>query len=140
MRLLDRYLLRELLVPLTVCLGGFFIFWVAFDLFSELDDFQEAGVGPGSVAYYYLLVSPSFLKIVLPTGLLLAMLVAALMLPHSGVCHLRCPWLSACSAKVASALSCLRTLASRQLHCRGLRLWYCHSPGALAPPCLRTFS
>jgi len=74
MRLLDRYLLRELLVPLGFCLGGFFIFWVSFDLFSELDDFQEAGVSAANIARYYLLQSPSFLRIVLPMGLLLAML------------------------------------------------------------------
>lgn len=76
MRLLDRYLLRELLVPLSFCLGGFFIFWIAFDLFSELEDFRENGVGPTLIMYYYLLMSPSLLKIVLPMGLLLAMLYA----------------------------------------------------------------
>ena len=74
MRLLDRYLLRELLTPLSFCLGGFFIFWISFDLFSELDDFQERGVGAANIAYYYLLQSPSFLRIVLPMGLLLALL------------------------------------------------------------------
>ena len=36
MRLLDRYLLRELLVPLGYCLGGFLVFWITFDVFSEL--------------------------------------------------------------------------------------------------------
>lgn len=74
MRLLDRYLLRELLVPLGFCLVGFFIFWIAFDLFSELEDFREKGVGPGLIVYYYALMSPTLLKIVLPMGLLLAML------------------------------------------------------------------
>lgn len=74
MRLLDRYLLRELLVPLSYCLGGFFIFWISFDLFSELDDFQERDVSAANIAYYYLLQSPSFLRIVLPMGLLLALL------------------------------------------------------------------
>ena len=42
MRLLDRYLFRELLTPLAYCLGGFLIFWISFDLFTELDDLQEA--------------------------------------------------------------------------------------------------
>ena len=40
MRLLDRYLLRELLVPLLYCLAGFQIFWTAFDLFGNLKDYQ----------------------------------------------------------------------------------------------------
>jgi len=38
MRLLDRYLLRELLLPLTYCLSGFLIFWLAFELVRELGD------------------------------------------------------------------------------------------------------
>jgi lipopolysaccharide export LptBFGC system permease protein LptF len=38
MRLLDRYLFRELLVPLAYCLGGFLIFWNAYDLFTELQE------------------------------------------------------------------------------------------------------
>lgn len=74
MRLLDRYLLRELLVPLGVCLCGFFIFWVSFDLFSELDDLQELHLAVSDVALYYAYKSPQFLGIVLPIGLLLALL------------------------------------------------------------------
>ena len=42
MRLLDRYLLRELLVPLRYCLMGFSIFWVMMDLVSELKSLREA--------------------------------------------------------------------------------------------------
>ena len=42
MRLLDRYLLRELLTPLAYCLGGFLVFWISFNLFTRLDDLQEA--------------------------------------------------------------------------------------------------
>lgn len=91
MRLLDRYLLRELLVPLGFCLGGFFIFWTSFDLFSELDDFQKQGVSLVNIAYYYLLQSPSFLKIVLPMGLLLALL-------YSLTRHARCNEITAIRA------------------------------------------
>ena len=42
MRLLDRYLLRELLVPLAYCLGGFLVFYIAFDLIFEINRFQDA--------------------------------------------------------------------------------------------------
>jgi len=76
MRLLDRYLLRELLVPLGFCLGGFFIFWIAFDLFGQLNEFEENGVGVRAIVEYYVLVSPAFLRVVLPIGLLLALLYA----------------------------------------------------------------
>jgi lipopolysaccharide export system permease protein len=76
MRLLDRYLLRELCVPLVYCLGGFLVFWVSFDLFGDLEDFQNAGLGISEVAEYYLVRTPELLVTVLPVALLLALLYA----------------------------------------------------------------
>src|SRR5258708_10056775 len=74
MRLLDRYLLRELLVPLGYCLGGFLVFWMAFDLFGNLGVFQNNKMHGPDVAEYYLLKIPEFLVVVLPIALLLALL------------------------------------------------------------------
>src|SRR6266436_6323811 len=71
MRLLDRYLLREMLVPLGYCLSGFLVFWVAFDLFSELGDLQEHKMRAGDIALYYVLKAPELLVIILPMALLL---------------------------------------------------------------------
>ncbi len=76
MRILDRYLLREFLTPFGYCLGGFFIFWLTFQLFSELDEFQRAGLNPLDVAYYFLYTMPELLLRVVPLALLLAMLYA----------------------------------------------------------------
>lgn len=76
MRLLDRYLLRELLVPLAYCLAGFQIFWVAFQLFNELPMFQERGMSATAIAWYFLLKTPDLLPKVLPMALLLALLYA----------------------------------------------------------------
>jgi lipopolysaccharide export system permease protein len=76
MRLLDRYLLRELLVPLGYCLGAFLIFWIAFDLFTELEGLQEYKMRGGDIARYYLVRTPEFLVMVLPIALLLALLYA----------------------------------------------------------------
>ncbi len=76
MRLLDRYLLRELLIPLGFCLGGFLIFWIASDLLIRLDELQEHGMRAWDVVEYYFVKSPEFLAIVLPVGLLLALLYA----------------------------------------------------------------
>jgi lipopolysaccharide export system permease protein len=76
MRLLDRYLLREFLVPLAFCLSGFLIFWVAFDLFSELHSLQDKHLLAQDIAEYYLFRIPDFLPIALPVALLLAMLYA----------------------------------------------------------------
>ena len=74
MRLLDRYLLREFLIPLGFCLGGFLILWVAFDLFGQLHWLQEQGLSVLEMGEYYVFKSPEFLILVLPVALLLAML------------------------------------------------------------------
>ena len=74
MRLLDRYLLRELLVPLGCCLCGFVLLWVSSDLFLNLGEFQRKGLGARDIAEYYLVVVPDFIVLVLPLALLLALL------------------------------------------------------------------
>lgn len=74
MRLLDRYLLRELLIPLGYCLGGFLLLWVPFDLIAELNGLQERKLHAGDIAYYYLVKTPEFVVLVLPIALLLALL------------------------------------------------------------------
>ena len=74
MRLLDRYLFRELLTPLAFCLGGFLVFWVSFDAFNNLSDFQEAKLRPLDILAYYLAMAPEFLATILPIVLLLALL------------------------------------------------------------------
>lgn len=74
MRLLDRYLLRELLVPLGYCLGAFLIFWIAFDLFAELGELQEHQMRAVDIAWYYVVKAPEFMVVVLPFALLLALL------------------------------------------------------------------
>lgn len=76
MRLLDRYLLRELLVPLGYCLGGFVLFWVAFDLFEQLDRFQANRMSTGEVVEYYAVRLPEFVVTALPLALLLGLLYA----------------------------------------------------------------
>src|SRR5688572_8703138 len=76
MRLLDRYLLRELCVPLIYCLAGFLIFWVSFDLFDDLEDFQNANLSVAEVVRYYLVKTPELMVTVLPVALLLALLYA----------------------------------------------------------------
>jgi len=76
MRLLDRYLLRELLVPLGYCLCGFLLFWISSDLFVTLGGFQKKGLVALDIVEYYLVVLPEFLVLVLPIALLLALLYA----------------------------------------------------------------
>jgi len=74
MRLLDRYLFRELLTPLAYCLGGFLIFWISYDLFNELEEMQERKLHLLDILAYSLAMTPEFLVTVLPVALLLALL------------------------------------------------------------------
>ncbi len=76
MRLLDRYLLRELLLPLGVCLSGFLIFWVAFDVLGELENLQKDHAPWLGVAHLYWIRMPEMLLTILPVGELLALLYA----------------------------------------------------------------
>jgi lipopolysaccharide export system permease protein len=76
MRLLDRYLLRELLVPFGYCLGSILIFWISSELFKDLGDFQKNQLRVGDIAEYYLVKTPDLLGYVLPLSLLLAVLYA----------------------------------------------------------------
>jgi lipopolysaccharide export system permease protein len=76
MRLLDRYLLRELLVPLGYCLWGFLLLWISSDLFAGLGEFQRKGMVARDITDYYLVKLPEFLVLVLPIALLLALLYA----------------------------------------------------------------
>jgi len=76
MRLLDRYLLRELLVPFGYCLSGFWIFWVSCDLFAELGDFQRLQLTFADLLEYYAVKTPELLVVVLPIAFLLALLYA----------------------------------------------------------------
>jgi lipopolysaccharide export system permease protein len=74
MRLLDRYLFRELMTPLAFCLGGFLLFWISADAFKNMADFQDGRLGLLDILQYYLLKTPEFLVLILPMVLLLALL------------------------------------------------------------------
>ncbi len=76
MRLLDRYLFRELLAPLAYCLGGFLVFWISWDLFNELQEMQDRKLHLLDVLEYSAAMTPEFLATILPIALLLALLIA----------------------------------------------------------------
>ena len=83
MRLLDRYLLRELLLPLGYCLSGFFIFWASADLITNLDSYQEDKLSLLDLVQFYFFRAPEFLVVVIPMALLLAMLGLFAMIAYS---------------------------------------------------------
>jgi lipopolysaccharide export system permease protein len=72
MRLLDRYLIREWLFPFLICLIGFMVLWIAFDLIEELDEF--AGLGVAEIARYYCVTLPGNFFVVVPVALLLSLM------------------------------------------------------------------
>jgi len=74
MRLLDKYLLRELLTPLSYCLGGFTVFFIAFSLFKDLDDLKDSKLRAFEFVEYYVTTVPEMIVTVLPIALLLALL------------------------------------------------------------------
>jgi lipopolysaccharide export system permease protein len=74
MRLLDRYLFRELLAPLAYCLGGLLVLGTCFNLFNELEELQERKLHLPDVIEYSAAITPEFLVMVLPVTLLLALL------------------------------------------------------------------
>lgn len=76
MRLLDRYLLRELLFWLAVFFVGFLLVWVTFDLSLELHKLQEAHLRGMEIVEYCIYSIPEFMPMALPVSLLLALLYA----------------------------------------------------------------
>lgn len=75
MRLLDRYLLRELLIPLAYCFCGFLVFWVAFEFVADAEDFQKYHVPAADIFRFYLHRLPKLLvDVVGPISLLLSLL------------------------------------------------------------------
>src|SRR6266852_3003948 len=76
MRLLDRYLLRELMVPFGYCLSGFLVFWISTDLITELDELRKHQLLFNDLVVYYLIKIPEMLVLIVPIALLLALLYA----------------------------------------------------------------
>jgi lipopolysaccharide export system permease protein len=76
MRLHDRYLFRELLTPLAICLGGFMIFWVSIFFFQNLEKIQEAKLNLLDSLEFCAASLPEFFVLLLPVLLLLVLLYA----------------------------------------------------------------
>ena len=74
MRLLDRYVLQNFVVPFLYSTCGFLAIWLVFDLSDNGHDFIEAHVKLKDLAFFYLTQFPQILVICLPVGLLLALL------------------------------------------------------------------
>lgn len=74
LKLLDRYVLRSFLEPFIICTLGFLAIWLIFDLSDNGPDFIQAKASLKVMAGFYLTQLPAIVLIVLPVGLLLALL------------------------------------------------------------------
>jgi LPS export ABC transporter permease LptG len=74
MRLLDRYVLSNFVIPFLYSTCGFLAIWLVFDLSDNGREFIEAHVRLKILAEFYLTQIPQVLVICLPVGLLLALL------------------------------------------------------------------
>jgi len=70
MRLLDKYILREFLIPLSFCVVGFSMMNVIYDLFGNVSKFIEARASAGLVLRYYSCIILKTLEYILPASLL----------------------------------------------------------------------
>ena len=74
MRILDRYMLRSFLLPFVYCVVGFLGVWLIFELGSHANEFVNSGIPLRGILAYYGGQLPSIALIILPIGLLLALL------------------------------------------------------------------
>ncbi len=73
-RLLDRYILRNFLLPFTYCVVGFIAVWLVYALSNNANSFINGGVNLVSVFVFYGGQVPSISLLILPIALLLALL------------------------------------------------------------------
>ncbi len=74
MKLIDRYILSSVVVPLIYCLLAFLMLFIIFDLFSNLSDFIEADTPLPRIFQFYMILMPSVLIFIAPISLLLGVL------------------------------------------------------------------
>jgi lipopolysaccharide export system permease protein len=74
MKLIDKYIFRQFMVPLVYCLLTFSMLFVIVDLFEHLSDFIDARTPLLQVIRYYVYVMPSLLIYIAPISLLLGLL------------------------------------------------------------------
>ena len=70
--ILDKYVLKEFLLPLFVLISGFIIMFIIGDLFNDLEDFTGHKAPVTETVHYFLLKIPGNVRFILPLSVLLA--------------------------------------------------------------------
>ena len=73
-KILDRYLIREFIVPLVYCLAAFLLIYVIYDLSAHLDNYIEEKIPLAMLVNYYRIQLPLVLVNVIPLSILLAVI------------------------------------------------------------------
>ncbi|MBL7016196.1 MAG: LptF/LptG family permease [Kiritimatiellales bacterium] len=90
MKILTQYLMKSLIQPLLYCMLGFTLIFIINDLFDNFSDFLQSDIRPLEILYYYGLVLPPVIVLILPACLLLAMLYSLSRLTrHSEITAMR---------------------------------------------------
>jgi lipopolysaccharide export system permease protein len=74
MRILDRYILKNFLLPFLYCFLGFIAIWLLIDFTSNMGEFLDSKSSMRYVAYFYATQIPQIVVLVMPVALLLALL------------------------------------------------------------------
>lgn len=83
MTILDRYVLNKFFVPFLYCILGFIAIWLVFDLTNNGSDFINGHAKLGWIVEFYLSQLPQVIVIILPIGLLLALLYSLTQMSRS---------------------------------------------------------
>jgi len=75
MKVLTKYLIREILKYLLICEYIFYLIYLSFDFLGKIDNFIEAGVNPVKVFYYFLYKSPLILAQMMPPAMLVSVVL-----------------------------------------------------------------
>ncbi|TVR52109.1 MAG: YjgP/YjgQ family permease [Puniceicoccaceae bacterium] len=74
LRLIDRYLLGEWLKMFGLLLAATFGLLLLQEMYENFRDLLDYGAGPRTIAFYFLIVSPALLPVVLPLSILISLL------------------------------------------------------------------
>ncbi len=69
---IDRYVLREFLIPFSILLFAFTLLFIIGDIFNDLSDFLEYKASFAVTSRYFMLKIPGNIRFILPISVLLA--------------------------------------------------------------------
>lgn len=90
MKLIDKYIVREFVVPFGYCFLTFILLFIIGDLFENLDDFLEHKIPFYLISQYYLFLIPVVFTLTTPLAILLSLLyILGYMTRYNELCALK---------------------------------------------------